>query len=191
MTETVRLDAAALRVLAHPLRSRLLSQLRLHGAATATELAGTLGTNTGATSYHLRKLESVGLVEDTGTGEGKRRVWRASTSSHQWEPSDFVGDEEAEESMTWLTRHYTAGLVDRAERWFQTQRGWPAAWRDALGYGDYGLVVTPEQARAMREEIESVLQRYHDAGSGDPRAVQLLFGALLVPVDEDYEEPRS
>jgi DNA-binding transcriptional ArsR family regulator len=191
MTDTVRLDAPALRVLAHPLRSRLLSQLRLHGAATATELAGTLGTNTGATSYHLRKLESVGLVEDTGTGEGKRRVWRASTSSHQWEPSDFVGDEEAEESMTWLTRHYTANLVDRAEHWFQTQRGWPAAWRDALGYGDYGLVVTPEQAQAMREEIEAVLQRYHDAGSADPRAVQLLFGALLLPVDEKYQEPRS
>ena len=77
MTDVIRLDAAALRVLAHPLRSRLLAQLRLHGAATATELADLLTTNTGATSYHLRKLESVGLVTDTGTGAGKRRVWEA------------------------------------------------------------------------------------------------------------------
>ena len=53
----VRLDASALRVLAHPLRSRLLSALRRGGPATATELAKTLGTNSGATSYHLRKLE--------------------------------------------------------------------------------------------------------------------------------------
>ena len=37
--DVLRLDATALRVLAHPLRSRLLSQLRLHGPATATELA--------------------------------------------------------------------------------------------------------------------------------------------------------
>ena len=86
MTDLVRLDATALRVLAHPLRSRLLAQLRLHGPATATDLADVLDTNTGATSYHLRKLESVGLVTDTGTGAGKRRVWEASSRGHEWEP---------------------------------------------------------------------------------------------------------
>ena len=46
---SIRLDTTALRTLAHPLRSRLLTQLRLHGPATATSLAGTLGTNSGAT----------------------------------------------------------------------------------------------------------------------------------------------
>src|SRR4051812_17674544 len=62
----LRLDAAALKVLAHPLRSRLLSALRIDGPATATDLAARLSTNSGATSYHLRKLESVGLVSDSG-----------------------------------------------------------------------------------------------------------------------------
>ena len=47
----IRLDAGALRVLAHPLRSRLLSTLRVGGPATATDLAAQLGTNSGATSY--------------------------------------------------------------------------------------------------------------------------------------------
>ena len=86
----LRLDATSLRVLAHPLRSRLLSRLRTGGPATATDLAAALSTNSGATSYHLRKLESVGLVTDTGEGEGKRRLWRASTDSHQFEPSAQV-----------------------------------------------------------------------------------------------------
>src|SRR5688500_7119435 len=85
----IRLDATSLRVLAHPLRSRLLSQLRIGGPATATDLAAELGTNSGATSYHLRKLESVGLVADTGEGEGKRRLWRAATDFHSYYPSDF------------------------------------------------------------------------------------------------------
>ena len=62
----IRLDARALKTLAHPLRSRLLSALRIGGPRTATDLAAELGTNSGATSYHLRKLESVGLVTDTG-----------------------------------------------------------------------------------------------------------------------------
>src|ERR687890_453324 len=90
------LDARAVKVLAHPLRSRVLSRLRTAGPATATDLAAALSTNTGATSYHLRKLEAVGLVTDTGEGEGKRRLWRAATESHQWDNSDFVGDEDAE-----------------------------------------------------------------------------------------------
>ena len=89
---TFHLDAAALKVLAHPLRSRLLSALRRGGPATATELAARLSTNTGATSYHLRKLESVGLVADTGEGEGKRRLWRAATDAHEWTASDFAGE---------------------------------------------------------------------------------------------------
>ncbi|WP_242653142.1 winged helix-turn-helix domain-containing protein, partial [Intrasporangium flavum] len=66
MPDNIWLTPESLRVLAHPLRSRLLGALRRGGPATATDLAAALGTNSGATSYHLRKLESVGLVEDTG-----------------------------------------------------------------------------------------------------------------------------
>ena len=66
----LHLTAEAVKVLAHPLRSRLVSQLRRSGPSSATELASLLGTNSGATSYHLRRLESVGLVADTGDGKG-------------------------------------------------------------------------------------------------------------------------
>src|SRR3712207_9241064 len=113
----MRLDATAVRVLAHPLRSRLLSRLRLHGPATATELAASLGTNTGATSYHLRKLESVGLVTDTGEGEGRRRVWRASTSSHAFYPSEYRGDDDAAAAVGWLQRDYGHRMAERAGHW--------------------------------------------------------------------------
>jgi DNA-binding Lrp family transcriptional regulator len=184
--DVLRLDSAALAVLAHPLRSRLLSELRLHGAATATELAERLDTNTGATSYHLRKLESVGLVVDTGTGTGKRRVWDASTRGHGWQPSDFAGDDAAEHSLAWLHRHYVAQLAAHAGAWFDVERTWPGAWRDALGYGDEGVVVTSEQARAMRDEIEAVVHRYRDLGEQEPDAERLLVGTIIVPV-----EPRA
>ena len=77
----LKLDPRALKVLAHPLRSRLLTALRTHGPATATELARDLVTNTGATSYHLRKLASVGLVEETEDGHGRSRPRPSSVSS--------------------------------------------------------------------------------------------------------------
>src|SRR6478752_428663 len=63
----LHLGAEAVKVLAHPRRSRIVTQLGRSGPLTATALAALLGTNSGATSYHLSRLESVGLVEDTHT----------------------------------------------------------------------------------------------------------------------------
>ena len=76
---TVHLDRPAPVMLAHPVCSRLPGELRVGGPATATTWADTLRTNSGATSYHLRKLAQVGLVVETGDGSGRRRLWRAST----------------------------------------------------------------------------------------------------------------
>ncbi len=191
MTDVLRLDAAALRALAHPLRSRLLTELRLHGPATATELAERLETNTGATSYHLRRLEEVELVTDTGTGAGKRRVWEASTRSHAWQPSDFAGDEEAEASLAWLSRHYHAALAERVERWADRSPSWPAEWRDALGTGDDGVTVTAAQARAMWDEISEVVTRYRDAGSADPDAIRVMVWTHVLPLDDEPPGDRA
>ena len=188
VSDLLHLDKASLRVLAHPLRSRLLSELRLHGPATATELADRLDTNTGATSYHLRKLESVGLVTDTGDGVGKRRLWQASTRGHEWTPSDFAGDDDAEASLTWLNRHYQSDLAARADAWAERQRDWPPQWRDTLGSGDDGVRVTPAQAREMWDEIAAVIGRYHEAGAGDPEAIRVRVWTHLLPLDDTIPE---
>ncbi len=180
-----RLDAAALRVLAHPLRSRLLSALRRDGPATATDLATLLDSNTGATSYHLRKLESVGLVADTEQGKGKRRVWRAATDSHQFEPSDFVGDETAEADLNWLQRSYSRDLGERYEAWLDVEGSWSTAWRDAIGMNDDLVTLTPAQTQAMTAEIDEVVQRYRSAGSGDPAARRLSISRVIYPLDLD------
>ncbi len=82
--------------LAHPLRARLLAALRLDGPATATPLAARLGTNSGATSYHLRKLAGVGIVEDDEPTNRRDRVWRAAHSSTSWVSTDFDGDPDAQ-----------------------------------------------------------------------------------------------
>jgi DNA-binding transcriptional ArsR family regulator len=185
MARNIRLDSAAVRVLAHPLRSRLLSALRLHGPATATELADRLDTNTGATSYHLRKLESVGLVEDTEEGEGKRRLWRAASESHSWTPSDFEGDEDAETSLGWLTRDYVRIAADHMQRWFDVEHAWPIEWRDVLGVSDDHVLATPAQARALHEEINAVVQRFREAGANDPDARRLSVWHLMHPLDMD------
>lgn len=181
----MRLDATALKVLAHPLRSRLLSTLRRGGPATATDLAAALGTNSGATSYHLRRLESVGLVTDTGDGEGKRRLWRASTESHQFEPSDFAGDEDAETALNWLVRDYTRHFAEQFERWLDVESTWPTEWRDAAGMSDSFIIATPEQVEELKTEVDELLARYRRVGQGNPRARRLAVYSVLYPLDLD------
>ncbi len=180
-----RLDASAVKVLAHPLRSRLLSALRVGGSATATDLAAALGTNSGATSYHLRKLESVGLVTDTGEGEGKRRLWRAATDSHQWDTSDFAGDEDSETALNWLVRDYVRHLGEQYERWLDVEASWPMEWRDALGMDDSFVIATVAQARELRAELEALIARYRRVGQGNPDARRLAVYSILYPLDLD------
>ena len=71
-TDNVR----AVRALAHPLRLRLLDELRFGGPATATLLAHRVGESSGATSYHLRQLARHGYVEEAEPRGGRERWWR-------------------------------------------------------------------------------------------------------------------
>ena len=162
----VALDGRAVRVLAHPLRSRLLSALRLGGPATATELAAELSSNTGATSYHLRALESVGLVADTGEGVGRRRVWRATSDAHSWAAADIAGDD-ARAGLDWLERDYVHRFAARAEQWLDARDDWPEEWQDAAGLGDDVLTVTATQAQELARELGAVLDRYRALGEGE------------------------
>jgi DNA-binding transcriptional ArsR family regulator len=186
----IRLDGHAIRVLAHPLRSRLLSELRRHGPATATGLAESLHTNTGATSYHLRKLESVGLVTDTGEGEGKRRLWRASTTYHAWKRSDFAGDEDATTASGWLERDYIRQFAARAEHWQDASESWPMAWVDAAGMSDTYVTVNPAQLQELQEELAAVFERFRHVGDDDPEARRVQVYVYAHPSDiDDVPEP--
>jgi predicted ArsR family transcriptional regulator len=160
---SVDLTAEAMKVLAHPLRARLLSALRTDGSATATTLAERLGTNTGATSYHLRRLASVGLVEETGTGRGRERWWRPTTEMHGWSDDSVGEDRDAAAAARWLREHYLRTFVERAERWAVHSQSWPPAWRRAAGSSDMVLRLTAEQLDALQRDLWAVITRHRDA----------------------------
>jgi DNA-binding transcriptional ArsR family regulator len=177
-------------VLAHPLRSRLLAQLRVHGAATATELAAALQTNTGATSYHLRRLEEVGLVTDSGRGVGRRRVWEAAVAeppaavagSTDTAGEDPLDDDDAAASE-WLARDYVAHFGEKAQQWVGASADWPEAWREVCGLDDHLVLVTAEQLTALQAELLEVLERYRRVGQGNPSAKRVSVYTCPLPVD--------
>jgi DNA-binding transcriptional ArsR family regulator len=181
--KNIRLDSRAMRVLAHPLRSRLLGQLRLHGAANATALAERLGTNTGATSYHLRKLAEVGLVEETAEGTGKQRFWIAAQDSHSWRNTDYADDPDAQAALGWMRQQQLRYLVERAEKWEREHARWPEAWQDAASMSDVILTVDATQLDECMEELFAVLLRYRDLPPSEDgqRVVVHLFAAPAEP----------
>lgn len=179
---SLRLDSRALQVLAHPLRSRLLTALRMDGPATATALAGVLGTNTGATSYHLRKLASVGLVEETGAGRGKERPWQAASEMHEFTERDVADDPDGRAATDWLRRHYLRAFVDRYEAWLDDQAGWSLDWQDAAGASDWAITVSPTRLAAFNDEVSALVERYRpSAGEPDEQMVQVHLHAFPLP----------
>lgn len=186
----IRLDATSIKVLAHPLRARLMSALRLTGPATATALARELGTNSGATSYHLRKLAEVGLVVDTGEGDAKSRVWAAATEFTRFDHTDFDDDENAATAMGWLERDWLRHFTEKFGRWLDVREAWPAPWRTQASMNDTLVVVTPEQLAEMHAEIDAVIERYRRVGQGNPQAKRVAAYLVFYPVDMDRAPRR-
>ena len=178
----VHLDRPALAMLAHPLRSRLLAELRVRGPATATTLAAILQTNTGATSYHLRKLAQVGLVVDTSDGTGRGRFWSPGNAFRPRD-DDPGADADAAAAVAWLARDYLHHFTDRAEVWLDTRDRWPVEWREPVGLSDHLVQVTAGQLSALRADLSEVLERYRRVGSGNPSAKRVSVYLCPLPVD--------
>ena len=183
----VHLDARQIRVLAHPLRARLLGRLRMDGPATATRLAEALGTNTGATSYHLRQLAEAGLVtEAEGAGRGRERWWRAAHDMSSWQRDSFAGDPDAQAASDWLTSNFAHQLAERIEDWNKGVADEPEAWRAATEFSDFILRLGPEQLTEMLGELGSVIDRWRAAEAGpDARPILLYLYPVPLPRSEE------
>jgi DNA-binding transcriptional ArsR family regulator len=183
--ETVTLTSRQIRVLAHPLRSRLLGALRLYGPATATQLARRLATNTGATSYHLRQLAEVGLVtEEERDAGGRQRWWRPLHQVTSWSRSQYDDDPDAAAAAEWMEAEQVNRFVEVAEAWRRTAATEPVAWRDAGEISDYFLTLTPERTRELLGELDAVILRYREQPAAGPDARQVLIYLAAVPNPE-------
>jgi DNA-binding transcriptional ArsR family regulator len=163
-TRTVKqLDPTSVRVLAHPLRVRIVGELRIHGPATATILAGRLGESSGATSYHLRVLAEHGFVEeDSDRGTGRERWWRAAQEITSWRPEDFRGDAEAEAAEEWLIGHQARRAMEWIDEWLARRPTADPAWVSVADQSDYWLRMTPDQVKDMIDDVHAVILRHID-----------------------------
>lgn len=167
MTEaspSIHLTGEMVKVLAHPLRARLLGLLRVYGPSTASRLAEQIPTNSGATSYHLRQLAGVGLVvEDPGIGNRRDRWWRAAHVTHSWQDTEHDQDPAAKAAAEWLIRYAHRLYARRVEDWLDARAEWSVDWRNAADQSDYGVRVTPAQLSELNGKVKALMDEYRDA----------------------------
>jgi DNA-binding transcriptional ArsR family regulator len=155
----VVLDAKGLRALAHPVRLRLLRLLRMYGPSTATRLAERLGLNSGATSYHLRRLAGAGLVEEEAERGNARERWWRSVHRTTWFDEADLAEREPEATVAFMQSLVTSYTLSTQEALSELP-AMPRAWREVFAMSDWALRLTPEEAQRMRDELWSVILRY-------------------------------
>lgn len=167
----ITLDTAALRVLAHPMRLALLNRLRREGPATARQLARHFDLDSGAASYHLRRLAAGGFIEeDVERGNRRDRWWRALHRSSQHDPGEHGGPEGRA-----YTQAVALAAAETLRRAAQTVPSMPDEWFAVTAFTDFAVRVTPDELAALRQELHDIVERYRNkepASGAAPAVVQ-------------------
>lgn len=185
-----------------PVRSRLLAELR--EPASAAALAGRVGLQRQKVNYHLRTLESHGLVrlasERRWGGLTERRLI-ATASSYVVSPSALgpIGVD-PERKMDRLAASYLIALAARAVREIGDliRRAHEAGKHLAtLSVDTVIRFRSPEDRAAFSQElaeaINHLVAKYHDesAPGGRPHRLVLLAHPLPKPPDESEGETHA
>ncbi|MGH4032770.1 ArsR/SmtB family transcription factor [Actinomycetota bacterium Odt1-20B] len=183
--KVVQLDARSLRGLAHPLRMRLLSSLRINGPATASQLAARLGESSGSTSYHLRQLAEYGFIEDDPEhGKGRERWWR---SAHQGTRFDDELSRDPDPAVRGAAQLYLHAVASRYSQelttWVGTKDEWPDEWTESADMSDAMLRLTPALTAELRDKLHQVIEAYRplEKDKDDPQAALVRVQTQLFP----------
>lgn len=166
LTRKVVSDLDTLKALTHPLRMRLMGELRRNGPATASELGRRLGESSGSTSYHLRQLERFGFVaDDEVQTNGRERRWRALHDQTSL-PDELWAGEAGREAFREMERYRLAHLSRQLAAWTEPGPG--------RGHDDYLLRLSADDAAAMLAEIDAVVASYKGRDGDIPIALHVL-----------------
>jgi DNA-binding transcriptional ArsR family regulator len=160
---TARLsDPTAMRALAHPVRLRLLGELRTHGPQSVKMLGDALDEPPGSISYHVGKLAGIGLVEEAPelARDRRERWWRAAHDTTSWEPVEALDDPERRAASGALRRAVAAGYAAGLERYFEAEPALDRAWARGTAIGDALLHLTSDELQELNNDIEALVGRW-------------------------------
>jgi predicted ArsR family transcriptional regulator len=186
-------DPRVLRAIAHPVRTRILDELSASGPVRAADVARELGIPANQASFHLRQLAKYGLVEEAPEEARDRRdrVWRATAaegySVNLSELAEAPGGKAAVEVFRSSKLAWMHGVVDRA---FTMSR---EEGRGVFATSDHALKLTDEEAHALRQEIDDLIDSWaaRTRGRDSHRRTYLLLQLLQPYPDDTLDTPEA
>ena len=172
-------DPKAMRALAHPLRLKLLGELRITGPQSVGELCGVVDAAPGSVSYHLGVLAENGFVERAPelARDARETWWRAR---HAWttvEPADADAPPEKRVASRALRHGILQAYVAEASAALEREETLPSEWVGAATSGDDVAHLTASQLAACSDELRAVAAKWAEIGSrpGDDTAPVILI----------------
>jgi DNA-binding transcriptional ArsR family regulator len=153
-------DPRAMRAMAHPVRLALMEALTHHGELSATEAAEHVGESPSNCSFHLRQLAKYGFVEEAEGASGRRRPWRVVNVGLRF--TDVQEDAETALAAGALARVIQERWFARARVGLEQRQYLPEEWRAVTGSDQMTLYVTPEELKAINDQILALLGGYRD-----------------------------
>lgn len=192
------LSTAALKALAHPLRIRIYDELSAFGPLTASGLGERLGESSGAMSYHLRQLESAGLVrEDTSRGKGRERWWERTPGSVAIPETRLLTPGSAERLAAKLVEDEWIRAREQNYRDFVNdgEQVFGDEWLEVATSDTINLRLTHEQLAELVAEIDAVFlefgARYKRTPTPGSRPVQIHLNAFPLVRGEATDDQTS
>ncbi|MFD8934497.1 helix-turn-helix domain-containing protein [Streptomyces sp. NPDC059578] len=186
-------DAAALKALTHPLRTRLLGLLRQYGPATASELAVRTGESSASTSYHLRVLAKYAFVTEAEHRDGRERRWRAVHAVTSWSNSAMGASPGGRAAVSALRRrqleHLASSLTRHEEDMEAGRLG--EEWRESSGITDLLPRLTPESVTELWRAFEERVAELTARDAEDPRARQVVLITAGLPLAPEPPAPPT
>lgn len=177
MEESYRItDPQVLKVVAHPLRVRILGLLRSDGPATASQLGRLVGESSGSTSYHLRELAKYGFIEEDPSPDGRERRWRARHRYTSWDAGEMSATPEGREADRIMQLRQVESLSRAVEE--NADADWPREWAEAVGMSDHLVHLPAEGLKEFQDRVGELVREIEGryAGHRDARPVHLWAG---------------
>ncbi|HEY0278135.1 MAG TPA: helix-turn-helix domain-containing protein [Solirubrobacterales bacterium] len=179
-------DPRALRAYAHPIRLKLVGELRRSGPLTATQAGEKIGESAASCSFHLRQLAKYGLVEEAGGGKGRERPWRATAISTEWAASG--SDPATAEAGAMLSRVVVEHYFQQALEWLDRRGGESAEWAEKSVVADHAVYLTADELEEIgakaRALLDPYLERNENAAARPEDARPVTYIQLGFPLDE-------
>ena len=180
-------DPTVMRALAHPVRMALIELFGVHPTLTATQASEALGESPANCAFHLRTLAKYGFVEEAGGGRGRERPWRASTKSLRIRLRSADLDDRRRGSRRARSSRSGSSAGSSGSGTSSLNRRCCPAGRTRPGGSQTLTFLTPEEMRAMRDEINAIVSRHLDERRVDP--ARRPAGAL--PVESSRSPTRG